>query len=124
LLSVSGQHDPITGRRVVDPAMYSVEFKPKASGRRFVGFLVLLALCGAAYCGWLAYQDRTPVMYGITAAAVLFMLILWAAWATSPISHLHVHGGVLEVRRAGSTERFDLTSHYTQLRVFGSPRSS
>ena len=50
--------------------------------------------------------------------------MLWAAWAASPVSHLHVHGGILEVQRAGQTERFDLTSHYTMIRTVGKPRSS
>ena len=31
-----------------------------------------------------------------------------------------MHGGILEVRRAGRTERFDLTSHYTMIRTMGS----
>ena len=50
-------------------------------------------------------------------------VILWAAWAASPVSHLHVHGGILEVQRAGRTERFDLTSHYTRSARSGKPRS-
>ena len=50
-------------------------------------------------------------------------IVLWAAWAASPVSHLHVHGGILEVQRAGRTERFDLTSHYTKIRTIGKPRS-
>ena len=49
-------------------------------------------------------------------------MVLWAAWAASPVSHLHVHGGILEVQRAGRTERFDLTSHYTKIRTIGKPR--
>ena len=54
----------------------------------------------------------------------MLILVLWAVWASSPVSHLHVHGGVLEVRRAGTTQRFDLTSHYTLLRVEGKPSST
>ncbi len=34
-----------------------------------------------------------------------------------------MHGGILEVQRAGRTERFDLTSHYTRIRTVGKPRS-
>ena len=35
-----------------------------------------------------------------------------------------MHGGILEVQRAGKTERFDLTSHYTVIRTEGKPRSN
>ncbi len=104
--------------------MYSVEFKPKSGPRRFVALLTLIGLGVTAYAGWTAYQERTTVSYGIAGTLGVLTIVLWAAWATSPVAHLHVHGGVLEVMRAGRTERFDLTSHYTQLRVIGSPRSS
>jgi hypothetical protein len=123
LLSVSA-HDPVTGRRIVDASMYSVEFKPKAGPRRLVALLVLGGVVASAYAGWTAYEQRTAVSYGIAGTVAALTIILWAAWATSPVAHLHVHGGVLEVMRAGRTERFDLTSHYTQLRIEGSPRSS
>jgi hypothetical protein len=116
--------NPVTGRRVVDPSVYSVEFKPRGSGRRVVGFLTLVSLVATAYCGWLAYDARTLVSYGVVATVAVLTAILWAVWAASPVSHLHVHGGVLEVQRAGKTERFDLTSLYTVVRVEGRPRSS
>jgi hypothetical protein len=124
---VSSEHvpvNPVTGRRVVDASLYSVEFKPKGNGRRMVGFLTLVSLGATAYLGWQAYEDRTTVAYGITATVAIFTIVLWAAWAASPVSHLHVHGGILEVQRAGRTERFDLTSHYTVIRTEGKPRSS
>jgi len=121
---VSSQSDPITGRRAVDPSVYSVEFKPRTFGRRFVGAVTLLGLGATAYLGWIAYQERSTVSYGIVATVFVLILVLWAVWASSPVSHLHVHGGVLEVRRAGETARFDLTSHYTLLRVEGKPSST
>jgi hypothetical protein len=123
LLSVSGQADPVSGRRVVDASVYSVEFKPRGTGRRVVGFLTLVCLAATAYFGWQAYEERTPISYGITATLGALTIVLWAAWAASPVSHLHVHGGILEVQRAGRTERFDLTSHYTKIRTIGRPRS-
>ncbi len=121
---MSSQSDPITGRRVVDPSVYSVEFKPRSGGRRIVGMVTLLGLGASVYLGWIAYQERSTVSYGIVATVFVLILVLWAVWASSPVTHLHVHGGVLEVRRAGKTERFDLTSHYTLLRVEGKPSSS
>jgi hypothetical protein len=124
LLYVSGTNDPVTGRRVVDPSVYSVEFKPRAGGRRFMALLVLAGLAATAYAGWLAYQDQATVSYGIAATVAALTIVFWAAWASTPVSHLHVHGGVLEAQRAGQTERFDLTSHYTVIRVQGSARSS
>ena len=123
LLCVSGQADPVSGRRVVDASVYSVEFKPRGTGRRVVGFLTLVCLAATAYFGWQAYEERTPISYGITATLGALTIVLWAAWAASPVSHLHVHGGILEVQRAGRTERFDLTSHYTKIRTIGKPRS-
>jgi hypothetical protein len=123
LLSVSGQADPVSGRRVVDASVYSVEFKPRGTGRRVVGFLTLVCLAATAYFAWQAYEERTPISFGIAATLAALTIVLWAAWAASPVSHLHVHGGILEVQRAGRTERFDLTSHYTKIRTIGKPRS-
>lgn len=123
LLSVSGQADPVSGRRVVDASVYSVEFKPRGTGRRVVGFLTLVCLAATAYFGWQAYEERTPISFGIAATLGALTIVLWAAWAASPVSHVHVHGGILEVQRAGRTERFDLTSHYTKIRTIGKPRS-
>jgi hypothetical protein len=116
--------NPITGRRVVDEALYSVEFKPKGTGRRMVGLLTLLSLGASGYLGWQAYEQGTTVSYGVAGTLAVFTVVLWAAWAASPVSHLHVHGGILEVQRAGRTERFDLTSHYTVIRTEGRPRST
>jgi hypothetical protein len=127
LLSVrseSGQVNPITGRRVVDASVFSVEFKPRGTGRRLVGLLTLGALVATGYLGWQAYEERSTVAIGIAATLGLLTIVLWATWAATPVSHLHVHGGILEVQRAGKTERFDLTSHYTVIRTQGKPRSS
>jgi hypothetical protein len=89
-----------------------------------VGFLTLVSLGASGYFGWQAYEERTTVALGIAGTLAAFTVVLWAAWAASPVSHLHVHGGILEVQRAGRTERFDLTSHYTTIRTEGRPRSS
>lgn len=120
---MSAPNDPVTGRRVVDPSVYSVEFKPRSGSRRLLALLLLASLAAAGYAGWLAYEERTTTSYGIAATLGALAVVFWAAWASTTVSHLHVHGGVLEARRAGRTERFDLTSHYTIIRVQGSPRS-
>ena len=128
LLSVrseSGPVNPITGRRIVDASVYSVEFKPRGTGRRLVGLLTLVGLAATAYLGWQAYEERRPPWpSGSRRPSAVLTVVLWATWAASPVSHLHVHGGILEVQRAGRTERFDLTSHYTIIRTVGKPRSS
>ncbi|MEO6512870.1 MAG: hypothetical protein ABIO16_17865 [Nocardioides sp.] len=121
---MSATNDPVTGRRIVDPSVYSVEFKPRAGGRRLMGLFVFAGLAATGYVGWLAYQDQTTISYGIAATVAALTIVFWAAWASTPVSHLHVHGGVLEAQRAGQTERFDLTSHYTVIRVQGTARSS
>ena len=124
MLCVSAPNDPVTGRRVVDPSVYSVEFKPRSGGKRVLALMLLVSLVGTGYAVWLAYEERSSTSYGIAATVAALTIVFWAAWASSTTSHLHVHGGVLEARRAGCTERFDLTSHYTIVRVQGSPRSS
>ncbi len=122
--SEDGTVNPVTGRRIVDSSVYSVEFKPRATGRRIVGMLALAGIAATAYLGWLAYEDGSTVAIGIAATVGVLTVILWAAWAASPVSHLHVHGGILEVQRAGHSERFDLTSHYTVIRTEGKVRSN
>src|SRR5205085_922032 len=111
LLSVRSEEsgvNPVTGRRMVDESVYSVEFKPRATGRRVIGMLTLAGVVATAYFAWRAYEERTTVDYGTAATIGALTIILWAAWAASPVTHLHVHGGILEVQRAGRTERFDL----------------
>ena len=122
--SEDGSVNPITGRRIVDASVYSVEFKPRGNGRRIVGLLTLVGLVATVYLGWRAYEDGSTVAIGIAATVGVLTVVLWAAWAASPVSHLHVHGGILEVQRAGRSERFDLTSHYTIIRTEGKPRSN
>jgi hypothetical protein len=119
-----GAVNPVTGRRIVDESVYSVEFKPRATARRVVGFLTLVGLAVTLYFAWQAYEERTTVAYGTAGTLAALTIILWAAWAATPVTHLHVHGGILEVQRAGRTERFDLTSHYTVIRTQGRPRNS
>ena len=121
--SDDGAVNAVTGRRIVDESVYSVEFKPRATGRRVVGFCTLIGLVVTTYFGWRAYEEQTTVAYGTAATIGALTIILWAAWAASPVTHLHVHGGMLEVMKAGRTERFDLTSHYTKIRTEGRPRS-
>ncbi len=116
--------NPVTGRRMVDESVYSVEFKPRATGRRVIGMLTLAGIVATVYFSWRAFEERTTVDYGTAATIGALTIILWAAWAASPVTHIHVHGGILEVQRAGRTERFDLTSHYTKIRTEGRPRSN
>ena len=54
LLCVSAPNDPVTGRRVVDPSVYSVEFKPRAGGKRMLALMLLASLIATGYVGWLA----------------------------------------------------------------------
>lgn len=121
---MSAPYDPVTGRRVVDPSVYSVEFKPRRGGRRLLAFLYVVCLAATAWVTVRAYEERTTVSYGIAITVGALAFVFWAAWASTTVAHLHVHGGVLESMRAGRVERFDLTSHYTVVRVQGSPRSS
>ena len=55
--SENGSVNPVTGRRIVDSSVYSVEFKPRGTGRRVVGLLTLVGLVATAYLGWYAYED-------------------------------------------------------------------
>ena len=47
--SENGSVNPITGRRIVDASVYSVEFKPRGNGRRIVGLLTLVGLVATIY---------------------------------------------------------------------------
>ena len=104
--------------------MYSVEFKPRGTGRRVVGFLTLVCLAATAYFGWQAYEERT---HGL----------LRHRRHARRADHRAV-GRLGRPRRSptctctaassrysgpADTERFDLTSHYTKIRTIGKPRS-
>ena len=98
-----------------------VEFTPRTGARRFVGVLLLATVCGLAVAAYLAFRDANPVTVGVTCVLLVVMLGLWGLRASSPVAHLAVRSGQLEVTQGGRRFVFDLSGGYTPIQVVGSP---
>lgn len=98
-----------------------VEFTPRTGARRFVGLLLLATVCGLALAAFLALRDANPLTVGVTGVLLVVMLGLWGLRASSPVAHLAVRSGQLEVTQGGRRFVFDLSAGYTPIEVVGSP---
>ncbi len=103
------------------PAVY--EFAPLKSSRRFLSLMLIGALAGSGYFGYLAYLTRDSVDIGVAAIAILVTLVIWGIRAGASVTRLSVRQGQLEIVRQGGRMVFDLTSRYTTIEVVGRPGS-
>jgi len=98
-----------------------VAFTPRTRARQLVGLLLLAAVCGLAVAAYIAYRDSNTLAIGIAAVLLVLVLALWAIRASSPVAHLAVRSGQLEVTQGGGRFVFDLSGGYTPIEVVGSP---
>ena len=69
----------------------------------------------------LALRDDNTVAAGLAAVVLVLTLALWAIRASSPVNHLAVRSGQLEVTRGGDRFVFDLSGGYSPIEVVGTP---
>ena len=67
------------------------------------------------------FRDANPLTVGVTGVLLVVMLGLWGLRASSPVAHLAVRSGQLEVTQGGRRFVFDLSAGYTPIEVVGSP---
>ena len=88
------------------------------SGRRKVVIVgLLISLCGLAGVGYLALNDgprSSVIASGVLAFAVV---AFWSMLGASLPHEVRVKGAVIEIRRDGKSERFDLTDPGVDIRV-------
>lgn len=96
-------------------------FKPRRGVRTTITvvFLVVAALTLGA--GYLAYEDRTIVSYGVLILCAVLALVVWAVRASLGVTEMAVIHGQLEMIRNGRFEVIDLASPYTPVLVEGTP---
>jgi hypothetical protein len=98
-----------------------VEFTPRTKAREVVGRLLVACLCGLAVAAYAAISEPDTLTVGLAAVLLVLTLALWAIRASSPITHLAVRSGQLEVTRAGSRSTYDLSGGFTPIEVVGNP---
>lgn len=98
-----------------------VELRPRTKAREIVGLLLLASVCGLGLSAYVAYSDSNVLAGGISAVLLVLTLALWAIRASSPVTHLAVRSGQLEVTRAGGRSVFDLSGGFTPIEVVGRP---
>lgn len=113
--------DPAPIARRVGRSM-NVDFTPRSGARRAVALVLVLAVAGLLVATMVAVQDPTTLTLGVAGVLLVLVLALWAIRAASPVAHLSVHAGRLEVVRGGQRDVFELASNgFTPIEVRGRP---
>ncbi len=102
-------------------ASTSVDFPPKRGVRRLLGaaFLMVLTATGGAAYAVSVNSNKLTISVAVTMGVLL--LLTWAIRAGTPLTHLSVQGGQLDIRSGGRHLKFDLSSRYTAIEVNGAP---
>lgn len=110
---------------LVDEDLARPTFRPRTAARRVTGLLLLAALAGTTFLAWRAYQDRARADLEddlvLLAIAAVLTLVLWAARASTSVTHVEMESGRLSVTRNGDTWRCDLAGRGTPVEVVGTP---
>jgi len=120
-VDVPSPHPPVRSGPPTTGPSTDVEFTPRTRARRLVGALLLCALAGLVAAAIVAGQDPTTLTVGIAAVLLVLTLVLWAIRASSPVAHLAVRAGQLEVVQGGGRFVFDLSGGFTPIEVVGTP---
>lgn len=96
-------------------------FPPRNAARHTITLVLLVAAALAAGAGYVAYQERTTVAYGLTALLAVLTMVVWAVRSSTSVTELAVIRGQLEMIRNGKFEVIDLASPYTPVHVEGRP---
>lgn len=96
-------------------------FRPRTAGRNLLTAVAVVSAVATAGAGYLAYQERTTISYGLAALLGLLMLVVWAVRSSTSLTELAVIRGQLEIIHGGRLEVLDLASPYTPVLVEGRP---
>lgn len=100
----------------------NVDFTPRTRARTVVGWLLFVAVLGLVPAGFVAADEPTTLTVGVAGTLLVLVLLLWAIRAASPVAHLRVRAGQLEVVRGGDRFVLDLGgAAYTPIEVVGTP---
>ena len=102
-------------------ASTDVEFRPRTKAREVVGRLLVACLCGLAVAAYAAFEAPDTLTVGLAAVLLVLTLTLWAIRTSSPVTHLAVRSGQLEVTRAGNRFLYDLSGGFSPIEVVGTP---
>lgn len=96
-------------------------FKPRMVARRAITVVLVLVIAMTAGAGYLAYEDRTTMAYGLAALLAVLTLVVFGVRASTSVTEMAVIRGQLEMIRNGKFEVVDLASPYTPVAVEGTP---
>ena len=99
----------------------NVDFKPRTMTRTILTLLLLLTLAATVFVGLTLPEDQNTLNVGLTAALAVMALLIYSIRAGAAVSHLRVRGGLLEIKRGGRRDVFDLSSRFTPIDVIGRP---
>lgn len=114
---------PVHEPRMAAPvgASTSVDFPPKRGPRRLLGAAFLMSLAATGLAAYAVSVNSNKLTISIAATMGVLVLLTWAIRAGTPITHLSVQGGQLDIRCGGRHLKFDLSSRYTAIEVHGTP---
>ncbi|GAB2779076.1 hypothetical protein GCM10027020_35670 [Nocardioides salsibiostraticola] len=99
----------------------NVDFKPRTMTRTILTLLLLLTLAATVFVGLTLVDDQNTLNVGLTAVLAAMALFIYSIRAGAAVSHLRVRGGLLEIKRGGRRDVFDLSSRFTPIDVIGRP---
>lgn len=99
----------------------NVDFKPRTMTRTILTLLLLLTLVATVFVGLTLREDQNTLNVGLTAVLAAMALFIYSIRAGAAVSHLRVRGGLLEIKRGGRRDVFDLSSRFTPIDVIGRP---
>lgn len=99
----------------------NVDFKPRTITRTILTLLMLLTLGATVFVGLTLRADQNALNVGLTVVLAVMALFIYSIRAGAAVSHLRVRGGLLEIKRGGRRDVFDLSSRFTPIDVIGRP---
>lgn len=102
-------------------ATTDVDFPVRGGIRKFLGFVLLGALLATAGAAYVASKDRSVAMIGLAGVLAFLTLVVWAVRASCVTTELSIQRGQLSVKRAGHTQRVDISGGHTVIAIVGEP---
>lgn len=92
-------------------------FVAPSRARSAVAVLMLLSLVGAVAGVWWGWREGSSTAYVLACGAAVAAVACWVLLQVSVPQRITITGSVVEVRRQGATQRYDLEDPGTDLLV-------
>ncbi len=99
----------------------NVDFKPRTLTRSLLSLVLVLTLAVTVFVGLTLRDNQNTLNIALTAILAALVLFIYSVRAGAAVSRMRVRGGLLEIKRGGRRDVFDLSSRFTPIDVIGRP---